>query len=128
MTRDLKIGMSIGLLLTAVIAVWLVTRPNLSTEARVHQNLLRQSQVPEEPNLVEDLPAPVDDIIEDDITEEITEERQYHVVAQGETLSLISYKYYGTVTNWKSILDANHEIIQSPKDLKPGIKLLIPAR
>jgi len=123
MTRDLKIGMSIGLLLTAAIAVWLVTRPSLSAKARVQQNVLKQLPVRQEPNLVEDLPAPVDEIVE-----EVTEEQQYHVVAKGETLSLISYKYYGTVNNWKSLLDVNREIIQNPKDLKPGIKILIPAR
>lgn len=121
MTRDLKIGMSIGLVLTAVICVWLVTRPSLSIEARLQQNLLKQLQVSEEPTEVEDLAAPTNAIVE-----EVVEEQQYHVVGRGETLSAISYKYYGTVNNWKMILNANREIIHNPKDLKPGIKLVLP--
>lgn len=50
-----------------------------------------------------------------------------HVVRRGETLSSISQKYYGTKANWQLILDANRNVVKSPKDLKPNMKLVIPA-
>ena len=50
-----------------------------------------------------------------------------HVVRRGETLSSISQKYYGTKANWTLILDANRNVLKNPKDLKPNMKLVIPA-
>ena len=50
-----------------------------------------------------------------------------HTVRSGETLSTISQKYYGTKNNWQVILDANSGLVKSPKDLKPNMKLVIPA-
>ena len=51
--------------------------------------------------------------------------KTYTVVA-GDTLSNVSSKVYGTKTRWKDILDANSDILKSPKDLKPGQVLKIP--
>ena len=50
-----------------------------------------------------------------------------YIVRQGDTLSSISQKYYGTRANWKLIMDANPNVLKSPKDLKPNMKLVIPA-
>jgi LysM repeat protein len=49
-----------------------------------------------------------------------------YVVCRGDTLSSISQKYYGTKTNWKPILEANRDLIKTPKDLKPDMRLVIP--
>jgi len=49
-----------------------------------------------------------------------------HVVRSGETLSGISKKYYGTTANWRAILDANANVVREPRDLRPGMKLVIP--
>jgi nucleoid-associated protein YgaU len=49
-----------------------------------------------------------------------------HVVARGETLSGISKKHYNTVTKWKDILAANKDLISTPEDLRPGMKLVVP--
>lgn len=50
-----------------------------------------------------------------------------HVVRSGETLSAISKKYYGTTANWQAILEANANVVREPRDLRPDMKLVIPA-
>lgn len=49
-----------------------------------------------------------------------------HVVAQDETLSKISKRYYGTSGQWQKILQANSAILKDPTKIKPGMKLVIP--
>jgi nucleoid-associated protein YgaU len=49
-----------------------------------------------------------------------------HVVKKGETLSAISNKYYGTTTRWKAILEANNDILDDPRKLRPEMVLVIP--
>jgi LysM repeat protein len=49
-----------------------------------------------------------------------------YTVQPGDTLSSISSKMYGTKNRWKEILDANGNLLKSPKDLKPGQVLKIP--
>ncbi len=53
--------------------------------------------------------------------------RIIHVVQQGETLSHISQKYYGTSRKWRTILEANKNVLSDPKLLRPDMKLTIPA-
>jgi LysM repeat protein len=53
------------------------------------------------------------------------EEPRYHTVRPGETLSLISKKYYGSENEWQKILDSNHEIITAD-GIRVGQKLVIP--
>ena len=50
----------------------------------------------------------------------------FHVVREGETLSDISYRYYGSAGKWRKILDANRGVIKDANRLKPGTKLIIP--
>jgi nucleoid-associated protein YgaU len=52
---------------------------------------------------------------------------QTHVVQRGETLDKISLKYYGTRHKWQVILDSNKSVVSDPKQLRPGMKLIIPA-
>lgn len=47
-----------------------------------------------------------------------------HRVLKGETLSAISYRYYGTANRWKSIADANPKV--NSKNLPVGYELVIP--
>lgn len=53
-------------------------------------------------------------------------ERRYHVVAEGESLSRISMRYYGTATRWQDIYDANRDILRGENALRPGQRLRIP--
>ena len=50
-----------------------------------------------------------------------------HTVRSGETLSTIAKKYYGSVNKWELILRANRDQLSDPRDLQPGMTLVIPA-
>ena len=54
------------------------------------------------------------------------EAQKYHIVLKGETLSEISYKYYGSASKWRNILDSNPETIKDANKIQPGMKLIIP--
>lgn len=49
-----------------------------------------------------------------------------YVVAQGDTLSRISTRMYGTPNRWKDIYEANRDRLASPAALKLGQELKIP--
>jgi hypothetical protein len=49
-----------------------------------------------------------------------------HTVSQGETLTTISQKYYGSSKRARDIFEANKEILPSQNHLKAGTKLVIP--
>jgi LysM repeat protein len=49
-----------------------------------------------------------------------------HTVEDGETLSSISNKYYGTSNAWQKIFEANSVTLKSPKNLRVGQQLIIP--
>jgi len=51
---------------------------------------------------------------------------RFHIVRRGETLSDISYKYYGSADKWQKILDANRKMIKDVNKPKPDVKLIIP--
>jgi nucleoid-associated protein YgaU len=51
-----------------------------------------------------------------------------HVVQSGETLSSISKKYYGSPNDWRVILDANSSVVKDARDLRPNMRLVIPAQ
>ena len=52
--------------------------------------------------------------------------QKFHIVRKNETLSKISYKYYGSAGKWPKIFDANRKTIKDPNKLIPGTKLIIP--
>ena len=49
-----------------------------------------------------------------------------HVVAEGDTLSKISRRYYGTSDRWPEILEANRDILRDARNLPVGASLRIP--
>lgn len=52
--------------------------------------------------------------------------RRSHTVVSGDTLVVISRKYYGTTSRWRDILNANSRTMRNERDLKPGKVLVIP--
>jgi LysM repeat protein len=49
-----------------------------------------------------------------------------YVVAEGDTLTRISKKFYGTSNRWEDILNANHAVLKDEKSLVVGSTLTIP--
>jgi len=60
------------------------------------------------------------------IPPEATRPRRFHVVRQGETLSAISSRYYGSAGQWRRIFEANRETLKDAHTLRPGTRLIIP--
>jgi LysM domain-containing protein len=57
-----------------------------------------------------------------------TAKPRIHVVTEGETLSSIAGKYLGSQARFLDIYQANKDQLNSPNDLKVGMKLTIPDR
>ncbi|HEX2862303.1 MAG TPA: LysM peptidoglycan-binding domain-containing protein, partial [Lacunisphaera sp.] len=53
-------------------------------------------------------------------------EVRYHVVAEGDSLSRISMRYYGTANRWQEIFQANRDLLQGNSALRIGMQLRIP--
>jgi nucleoid-associated protein YgaU len=126
MQKDLKIGFFVGLIIVAAASLWLATRRELSTKAR----LLRSQSVisTQKPQISE--PAVEYEQNPPDYqmhwqTEKI-KTTKFHIVRKGETLSAIAAKYYGSTRGWQKILDANKNVIKNPDMLAAGTKLTIP--
>ena len=120
-----------GLVLVIGALLWLSTRPSLSARARitVPGNSEAEQEIMEQNGFAPNSPggrsAETDTESERKETKVVGGPR-YHIVLDGETLSGISYQYYGSVNKWQKILDANKNVIKDVKNLKPGTTLLIP--
>jgi len=51
---------------------------------------------------------------------------QYYVVQKGDSLSKIAAEYYGDMSLYPKIFDANRDILDDPDKIKPGQRLRIP--
>ena len=49
-----------------------------------------------------------------------------HTVAEGDSLTRISTRYYGTASRCQEIYDANREVLKGENSLRPGQRLRIP--
>lgn len=49
-----------------------------------------------------------------------------HIVVEGDSLSRISLRYYGTSTRWQEIYEANREVLSTENVLRPGQRLKLP--
>lgn len=52
-------------------------------------------------------------------------ERMY-IVQSGDSLSKISKKFYGDANKWKTIFEANKDVVKNPDVIQPGWRLRIP--
>ncbi len=132
MQKDFKTGIVLGLILTAAAAIWLATRPGLSTNARM-QN--RDSATGREALISagsENAGATSEQVIPLAVTRSPAGEQQtgksvrFHIIERGETLSSISYQYYGNPSEWRKIYSANSDIIKDASKVKAGTRLIIP--
>ena len=53
-------------------------------------------------------------------------EPRVHVVTEGDSLSRISLRYYGTASRWQDIFNANRDVLQGANSLRVGMQLRIP--
>lgn len=51
---------------------------------------------------------------------------QYHIVRKGDTLSKIAEQYYGDMTLYPKIFEANRDVLDDPNRIYPGQRLRIP--
>ncbi len=53
-------------------------------------------------------------------------EGRVHTVTEGDSLSRISMRYYGTANRWQEIFQANRDVLQGSSTLRVGMQLRIP--
>ncbi|MHC4625655.1 MAG: LysM peptidoglycan-binding domain-containing protein [Planctomycetota bacterium] len=151
MQKDLKIGLILGLAIVSIAVLWLATRPSLSPQARIQdgrgtatagESAARRGVAP---NPVTGLdsrrgkapdttatrvpirPTRTDERLQSDTAPATYAQHQrFHIVRDGETLSKISYDYYGSAGRWRRIFEANRKTIKDANVVKPGTKLIIP--
>ncbi len=132
MHKDLKTGLVLGFILAAVGAVWISTRPALTTEARVYRNAqarLRSGNAELLQSITTQPIAPAVGKTSDSQQQSVSSSTptvKFHTVSSGETLSDISYKYYNSANKWQKIYNVNRRTIKNPNVLAPGIKIVIP--
>ena len=51
---------------------------------------------------------------------------RFHTVQEGDSLTRISSRYYGTPNRWQDIYEANRDILKGENALRPGQRLKIP--
>ena len=132
MSKDFKIGMLVGLAVVMSAGLWLSTRSSLSARATIPGPENSEAEQEEvvgqlsfEPN-IPDSRSVETEIASDRKTVKDVEEPRYHTVQNGDTLSGISYQYYGAEHKWQKILDANRDVIQNVNRLRLGVRLIIP--
>lgn len=128
MRKDVKTGMFIGIGLVCVGWVLFALFSDSLQERR-------QKQLAGEPALAKPavpvIPTPIQKPVQSvpQVTQSappVSEPVETHTVAVGETLSSISTLYYGKGDQWPKILEANKDTLQSPAQLRPGMRLKIP--
>jgi len=139
MRKDLKTGMLLGVVL-AVVAVVVISIYSSTVESRLqHKETGSADESNNEPKTeagTQIPPLPVTSQIDsqyplpteqaDKIMENTSGNILIHTVAPGETLSVISNLYYGTIDQQQKILDANADIITNANRLRSGMRLVIP--
>lgn len=68
------------------------------------------------------------DGVEVRVVQEADKTVKYHfyTVSPGDSLSMISLKFYGTVSGYPEIFEANRTLLSSPDKIRPGQRLVIP--
>jgi nucleoid-associated protein YgaU len=127
MQKDFKIGLLVGLVLVICAALFISMHPGLSTRARIQNRERAEAERKriESPRFEPNNLAEIEIEIERE-KPEVEDTPRYHIVRNNETLSGISYQYYGTENQWQKIFNANRRIIKEPTDLRAGMRLLIP--
>ena len=155
MQKDLKIGLILGLAVVSVAGLWLATRPSLTPRGQLldegHTGPAREPAEP--PAIGSSAPAaggtrerdngstavPIRRAVAEGPIErnslatpavraqpETIRPQRFHIVRKDETLSQISYEYYGSAGKWRKIFEANRGTVKSAHLVRSGTKLIIP--
>lgn len=148
MQKDLKIGLLAGLVIVSFAGLWLATRPSLTPQARLLDSSRAGAKARDEKRGTRDenvrrssseTRAPVRRAVVEGTVEsnrlatpavnvqpETIKPQKFHIVREGETLSEISYDYYGSAGKWRKIFEANRSTVKNANLVKAGTKLIIP--
>lgn len=124
MQKDLKIGLLAGLFLAAVILLLFSSRAGIN----LMLSLSRTQEPTSDSYNWEDFNTEnaAFEFSQNELKGDYEKTVIYHIVKSGETLSQISYEYYGTAKDWRKIFAANRQMIKDANSLTPGAKLVIP--
>jgi LysM repeat protein len=154
MQKDLKIGLILGLAIVSAAGLWLATRPSLAPQARLLDPAGAEAKVSDERRVTRDESvrrsppvrrrssetrgpvhrAVIDNRVKSDrratpavnVQPETIKPQRFHIVRKGETLSEISYDYYGSAGKWRKIFEANRSTVKNANVVRAGTKLIIP--
>jgi nucleoid-associated protein YgaU len=122
MSKDLKIGMIIGvvLLIAATLVISFLSEGSLRARLGLKFNKDASIDKPDDSNKNEDeTPNPTPAVAPPETGEKI------HYVTEGQTINEIANKYYGNPMMINKIVDENPQIPDN-NELKTGMKLKIP--
>lgn len=127
MRKDLKIGILVGIGL--VFAGWALFALRSETPQQRRQQQFAKESIetaePSGPATSPQEPFPSESAAFEPV---LVENEKIHIVTSGETLSSIAVQYFGTAAAWQKIMDANTGTLQSPSQLRPGMRLKIPVK
>ena len=149
MQKDLKIGLILGLAVVSVAGLWLATRPSLTPRGQLldegrtgpaREPFGPTVNAPERGNSSTAAPAaPIRRAVAESPIErnslatpavhtqpETIRPQRFHIVRKDETLSQISFEYYGSAGKWRKIFEANRGTVKSAHLVRSGTKLIIP--
>ncbi|HBG27292.1 MAG: hypothetical protein A2Y10_09050 [Planctomycetes bacterium GWF2_41_51] len=123
MRKDVKTGLLIGTVLCLAATIWFCVHQQVLNQPRMEdvlsekRYLFAPQETDKQINLTDSIDAPAEN--EPSV--------RMHVVLPGQTLSDISKIYYGTVTGWNKIYEANKEMLsRGPDAVRAGMKLAVP--
>ena len=123
MSKDFKIGMLFGLILVSIAGILFSISPAISVKSRL-QSLLQSKENFEAHTEKKQIKSLTQEnrIKNEQLSKE--NKTRFHTVLEGETLSEIATRYYGSAIQWAKIREANPEV--NVKKLQPGTTLIIP--
>jgi len=140
MRKDFKTGMLFGLGLSLAVVFWLSSSESFSIKTQVlNSSINPDSEAPSENDVRYSTALPdytgnsgnikiSKDNNSSGQAHQITPlegKERIHIVKRDETLTSISYQYYGS-NQWKKIYNANKARIKNPDVVLPGTRLVIP--
>ncbi|MBE0534651.1 MAG: LysM peptidoglycan-binding domain-containing protein [Phycisphaerae bacterium] len=148
MSRDLKTGMLIGLVVVTIAAIAISMWPGAAVEDRMRKNYDRTAQktiivTPAAPAAGEhvniasrnETPAPQRQEVAR-AAQQVVQERpqppvtapapRIHTVTADENLSTIAQVHYGDASKWPLIAEANKDVLPDVHRVRPGMRLVIP--